>query len=94
MITVAEISEQKVDITLSDSSINGLAGNNIFYLANESYSGSTENTVPVDIKINNTDFLQMQNGISFQMYIGNNKDAKVTFDDKCSMPEKYYMAQA
>ena len=23
---------------------------------------------------------------------GNNKDAKVTFDDKCSMPEKYYMA--
>lgn len=81
----------KVDITLSDSSINGLAGNNIFYLANESYSGSTENTVPVDIKINNTDFTNAD-GISFQMYIGNNKDAKVTFDDKCSMPEKYYMA--
>lgn len=76
---------------MSDSSINGLAGNNIFYLANESYSGSTENTVPVDIKINNTDFTNAD-GISFQMYIGNNKDAKVTFDDKCSMPEKYYMA--
>lgn len=92
-----KVSGINTTVTLKDSSFESTYnGSTVVYLLNEYGNGSNDDSaiqLSADIKIENTDFTGMKNA-SFQVNANQNRKVRVAFDEKCILPDGYYICPA
>lgn len=92
-----KVSGINTTVTLKDSSFESTYnGSTVVYLLNEYGNGSNDDSaiqLSADIKIENTDFTGMKNA-SFQVNANQNRKVRVAFDEKCTLPDGYYICPA